>query len=134
MHLKLVTIVVDDYDAAVNFYVQTLGFELSADEPAQASDGRLKRWVVVTPPGAQTGLLLAEAASERQRTSIGEQAGGRVSFFLEVQNFDVCHRRLVAAGVHFEADPREEAYGRVAVFHDVAGNRWDLIEPRTVGS
>ena len=129
VRLSLVTIVVNDYDAALQFYVGILGFELSADEPAVASGGELKRWVVVRPPGGQTGVLLAEAAGERQWTSIGAQTGGRVAFFLEVDDLESHYRRLVAAGVEFESEPRSEPYGRVAVFVDIAGNRWDLIEP-----
>ena len=100
------TIVVDNYDAALQFFVGTLGFELSVDEPVHVADGSFKRWVVATPPGGHTGVLIAEATSDRQRAAIGAQAGGRVAFFLEVDDFATQHRRLVAAGVEFEAEPR----------------------------
>ena len=129
MHLSLVTVVIDDYDAAVDFFVGVLGFELAADEPAQTTDGRPKRWVVVRPPGAATGLLLAQADGPGQAAVVGEQVGGRVGFFLEVDDFDAMYARLTAAGVQFTRPPRAEPYGRVAVFLDVAGNKWDLLGP-----
>jgi catechol 2,3-dioxygenase-like lactoylglutathione lyase family enzyme len=127
--LSLVTLVVDDYDPAIRFFVDTLGFELVEDSPSLTDDGRPKRWVVVRPPGAETGLLLARADGPRQAAAVGEQAAGRVAFFLRVGEFDATHARLVAAGVRFVSAPRTEPYGRVAVFLDVAGNRWDLLGP-----
>jgi catechol 2,3-dioxygenase-like lactoylglutathione lyase family enzyme len=129
VHLSLVTIVVADYDAAIDFFAGVLGFELAADEPAQTTDGRPKRWVVVRPPGAATGLLLARADGAGQAAVIGEQVAGRVGFFLEVEDFDAMYARLTAAGVRFARPPRSEPYGRVAVFLDIAGNKWDLLGP-----
>lgn len=129
MFLSLVTLVVDDYDPAIAFFVDTLGFDLVEDSPALTNDGRPKRWVVVRPPGAGTGLLLARADGPRQAAAVGEQAAGRVGFFLRVDDVDAAHERLRAAGVRFVSAPRTEPYGRVAVFLDVAGNRWDLLGP-----
>ncbi|MEU6130705.1 VOC family protein [Saccharopolyspora sp. NPDC047091] len=129
VHLDLVTIVVDDYDPAIDFFVGTLEFELVEDSPATTGDGRAKRWVVVRPPGAATGILLARADGERQSAAVGEQTAGRVGFFLRVDDFDAAFARLRAAGVAFARPPRSEPYGRVAVFLDIAGNRWDLLGP-----
>lgn len=128
-HLGLATIVVDDYDAAITFFTDVLGFELVEDSPATTNDGRPKRWVVVRPPGAETGLLLARADGERQVARVGDQTGGRVGFFLQVDDFDRHLERMQAAGVEFLTRPRDEPYGRVVVFRDVAGNRWDLLGP-----
>lgn len=130
MHIDLVTIVVDDYDPAIRFFVDALGFELVEDSPARTGDGRPKRWVVVRPPGGGTGVLLARADGDGQAAAVGRQVGGRVGFFLQVDDFDAAHRRMVGAGVEFLAPPRDEPYGRVAVFLDLAGNRWDLLGPR----
>jgi catechol 2,3-dioxygenase-like lactoylglutathione lyase family enzyme len=130
MHLTLAAIVVDDYDEAITFFVGTLGFELVEDSPALTSaGGRPKRWVVVRPPGAQTGLLLARADGSEQAGAVGRQFAGRVGFFLEVDDFDEAYHRMSQAGVKFEGPPRSEAYGRVVVFLDVSGNRWDLLGP-----
>jgi len=126
MHVALVTIVVSDYDDAIAFYCDKLGFELSAD--TALDDG--KRWVVVRPPGAETGILLARAVDDEQRAHIGNQTGGRVAFFLHTDDFAREHARLQEAGVHFVEAPRTETYGVVAVFEDLCGNRWDLLEPR----
>ncbi|CAL9458417.1 hypothetical protein SUDANB121_02603 [Nocardiopsis dassonvillei] len=127
--MDLVTIVVDEYDPAIGFFVDTLGFELAEDSPSLTNDGREKRWVVVRPPGARTGLLLARADGERQRAVVGDQAAGRVGFFLRVDDFASAHARMEQAGVRFVTEPRDEPYGRVAVFLDIAGNRWDLLGP-----
>ncbi|MFD4432061.1 VOC family protein [Nocardia sp. NPDC058497] len=129
MHLELVAIVVAEYDPAIEFFVKVLGFELVEDVPSLTNDGRPKRWVVVRPPGAQTGILLARADGHRQTDAIGDQVAGRVGFFLRVDDFQAEYARLVAAGVEFVTQPRSEPYGRVAVFLDVAGNRWDLLGP-----
>jgi catechol 2,3-dioxygenase-like lactoylglutathione lyase family enzyme len=129
VHLSLVTVVVEDYDAAIEFFVAVLGFELTADDFAETTDGRAKRWVVVRPPGAATGLLLARADGPDQAAVVGQQVAGRVGFFLEVDDFDATHARLRAAGVRFARPPRSEPYGRVAVFLDIAGNKWDLLGP-----
>ena len=127
--LQLVAIVVHDYDPAIRFFVDILEFELLEDSPAQTTDGRPKRWVVVRPPGAQTGLLLARADTERQAAIVGDQHAGRVGFFLRVDDFTARYERMVAAGVKFVRPPRSEPYGQVAVFLDIAGNRWDLLGP-----
>ncbi|GLX99497.1 VOC family protein [Herbidospora sp. NBRC 101105] len=127
MHIDLVTIVVDDYDTAITFFVDALGFDLVEDSPSLTNDGRPKRWVVVRPPGGRTGILLARADGDRQRAVVGGQAAGRVGFFLRVDDFAGAYRRMAAAGVEFVTVPRTEPYGRVAVFLDVAGNRWDLL-------
>jgi catechol 2,3-dioxygenase-like lactoylglutathione lyase family enzyme len=129
MDLELVALVVDDYDEAIAFFVERVGFELVEDSPATTNDGRPKRWVVVRPPGGRTGILLARADGEEQRAVVGRQHAGRVGFFLRVDEFAAAHRRMAAAGVEFVTAPRDEAYGRVAVFLDVAGNRWDLLGP-----
>jgi catechol 2,3-dioxygenase-like lactoylglutathione lyase family enzyme len=127
MRVDLVALVVDDYDPAIDFFVGVLGFELIEDSPSRTNDGRPKRWVVVRPPGAETGILLARADGERQTAVVGNQVAGRVGFFLRVDDFDAAYRRMVAAGVEFVTEPRTESYGRVAVFLDIAGNRWDLL-------
>jgi len=124
--LALVTLLVDDYDAAIAHYTGDLGFELLEDTPRP--DG--KRWVRVAPAGSECALLLAEADGERQRAAIGRQAGGRVGFFLHVRDFAGAHAAMTARGVRFLEAPRHEAYGTVAVFEDRYGNRWDLLEPR----
>jgi catechol 2,3-dioxygenase-like lactoylglutathione lyase family enzyme len=129
-HLSLVALVVEDYDPAIAFFVDALGFELVEDSPAETDDGRPKRWVVVRPPGAETGILLARADGDHQRAAVGDHAGGRVGFFLRVEDVDAAYRRMTAAGVTFLSPPRTEPYGTVAVFRDVAGNRWDLLGPR----
>ena len=129
-HLELVALVVRDYDPAIAFFVDTLGFELIEDSPSLTNDGRPKRWVVVRPQGAVTGILLARADGPGQEALVGRQFAGRVGFFLSVDDFDAAHARLVAAGVTFATPPRAEAYGRVAVFEDIEGNRWDLLGPR----
>ena len=129
MHVSLVTLVVDEYDPAIEFFAGVLGFDLVEDSPAQTDDGRPKRWVVVRPPGAETGLLLARADGAGQAAMVGRQAAGRVGFFLRVDDFEATYQRLTSAGVKFARPPRNEPYGRVAVFIDIAGNRWDLIGP-----
>lgn len=133
MFLELVTIIVPDYDPAIAFFVDILGFELVEDSPARTNVGRPKRWVVVRPPGGQTGILLARAGGERQQRVIGEQMAGRVGLFLRVDDFEAEYERMRARGVEFTATPRDEAFGRVAVFRDIAGNAWDLLGPRPGG-
>ncbi len=129
MRLDLVTVVVDDYDAAIAFFTGPLGFELAEDSPSLTNDGRPKRWVVVRPPGGGTGLLLARADGPRQAAVAGNQVAGRVGFFLQADDFDAAWARMTAAGVEFVTAPRTEPYGQVAVFLDIAGNRWDLLGP-----
>ena len=126
-HLELVTIIVHDYDQAIDFFVGKLGFELAEDSPATTNDGRPKRWVVVRPPGGQAGLLLAQADGPLQDSAVGNQMAGRVGFFLRVEDFDAVYARMADAGVDFVTAPRTEPYGRFAVFTDIAGNRWDLL-------
>jgi catechol 2,3-dioxygenase-like lactoylglutathione lyase family enzyme len=129
VQLELVAIVVEEYDSAIEFFVRRLGFELVEDSPALTSDGRPKRWVVVRPPGASTGLLLARADGDEQREVVGGQFAGRVGLFLRVDDFEAAYERMTSAGVDFLSSPRTEPYGRVAVFADIAGNRWDLLGP-----
>ena len=123
--LALVTLVVHDYDTAIEYYVGRLGFELVKD--IRLDDD--KRWVVVRPDERGCGILLARAANAAQTASVGNQTGGRVALFLETDAFDEDYRRLREAGVEFCELPRDEPYGRVVVFVDLYGNRWDLIEP-----
>lgn len=127
--LALVSIIVDDYDQAIAFFVDVLGFELIEDSPSITNDGQPKRWVVVRPPGAETGMLLAKADGDRQREAVGDQFAGRVGLFLRVNDFDAAYSRMQAANVEVIAQPRLEPYGTVAVFIDIAGNRWDLLGP-----
>jgi catechol 2,3-dioxygenase-like lactoylglutathione lyase family enzyme len=127
VRIELTSLLVRDYDEAIRFFVDALGFELSADQPSLTNDGRPKRWVVVRPPGADTGLLLARADGDHQESRVGDQFGGRVGYFLRVDDFDASMQLMLAAGVEFVTEPRQEAYGRVAVFLDISGNRWDLL-------
>ena len=127
MQIERLTIIVDDYDQAIEFFTGALGFDLVEDSPSLTNDGRPKRWVVVRPPGGDTSVLLAQADGERQAAAVGNQTAGRVGFFLEVGDFDAEYARMTAAGVEFLSLPRTEPYGRVAVFVDIAGNRWDLL-------
>jgi catechol 2,3-dioxygenase-like lactoylglutathione lyase family enzyme len=129
VRIGLITIVVAEYDPAIEFFVDTLGFELVEDSAALTNDGRPKRWVVVRPPGAETGILLARADGRAQAAVIGQQVAGRVGFFLQVEDFQSAYDRMVSRGVEFVRAPRVEPYGRVAVFLDIAGNRWDLLGP-----
>src|SRR6202035_1925864 len=122
VQLSLVALVVPEYDPAIEFFVGTLGFELVEDSPAETNDGRPKRWLVVRPPGAVTGLLLARADGPEQAAAVGHQAAGRVGFFLHVDDFEQTWQRLTGAGGAFTRPPRTEPYGRVAVFLDIAGN------------
>jgi catechol 2,3-dioxygenase-like lactoylglutathione lyase family enzyme len=125
-HLGLVAILVGDYDEAIRFYVDAVGFTLVED--SDLGDG--KRWVVVAPPGSrETSLLLARAATPAEQARIGDQTGGRVFLFLRTGDFAADHARMQAAGVTFVEAPRHEPYGTVAVFEDLYGNRWDLVQP-----
>src|SRR6516165_420488 len=125
MYLEQVSLIVDDYDEAIAFFVDVLGFELIEDSPALTSRaGRPKRWVVVRPPGAVTALLLAKADGEREIRAVGDQFAGRVGLFLRVEDFESAYARMLEAGVELVGEPRQEPYGRVAVFLDIAGNRW----------
>ncbi|ACM35296.1 MULTISPECIES: VOC family protein [Rhizobium/Agrobacterium group] len=124
--IATVTLVVDDYDRALAFYCGKLGFACKAD--IDLGDG--KRWVVVSPTEDGAGLLLAQADGEKQLATIGNQTGGRVAFFLETDDFARDHAAFIADGIVFQEEPRYELYGTVAVFEDLYGNLWDLIEPK----
>jgi catechol 2,3-dioxygenase-like lactoylglutathione lyase family enzyme len=125
MRLSAVTYLVRDYDEAIAWFQRCLNFELLED--TKLTDE--KRWVRIAPPNAGTCLLLARADTDGQRSAIGKAAGDRVAFFLFTENFAAEHARMTAAGVHFLEQPRNETYGTVAVFADLYGNKWDLIEP-----
>ena len=124
-NLSLTTLLVRDYDEAIAFYVGKLGFEIRED--TSLTDD--KRWVVVAPRGEGGGLLLAQAADARQREAIGNQSGGRVFLFLQTDDFARDYSDYREKGVRFLEEPRSEPYGTVAVFEDLYGNTWDLIEP-----
>jgi catechol 2,3-dioxygenase-like lactoylglutathione lyase family enzyme len=128
-HLHLIALIVEDYDTAIDFFIRVLQFELIEDSPSTTTDGRPKRWVVVRPKDGSTGILLARADGEHQRSAVGQQFAGRVGLFLRVDDFDASYARMIDAGVTFVRPPRAEPYGMVAVFVDVAGNRWDLLGP-----
>jgi len=123
-HILNITLLVPDYDAGIDFYVGKLGFDLLEDTKLSET----KRWVRVAPPGAETALLLAKADTPDQIAAIGNQTGGRVSFFLNTDNFKRDYAAMKAAGVSFLEAPRHEAYGSVVVFEDPFENKWDLIE------
>lgn len=123
MRLGPFSLLVRDYDEAIDWYTRVLGFELVVDD-----DQGHKRWVVIKTDGGGT-LVLARAKNESELARIGDQHGGRIGFFLEVEDFDEAHRRMLDLGVTFEEEPRHESYGSVVVFRDLYGNRWDLIQP-----
>ena len=123
-----VALVVRDYDEAIVFFTEALGFRLVEDTPLAPG----KRWVVVSPGDGGTNLLLARAANAEQERHVGNQTGGRVFLFLQTDDFERDRARMLAHGVRFVEEPREEAYGRVAVFVDLYGNKWDLIERRPI--
>lgn len=127
-HIALVALVVKDYDEAIVFYTQKLDFELVEDTQIDAQ----KRWVVVAPPGGKGGcnLLLAKGVGNTQRASVGNQTGGRVFLFLYTDDFYRDYQKMLERGVNFVRDPKEEPYGTVAVFEDIYGNLWDLLEPK----
>ena len=127
--LDLVTLLVREYDPAIQFFVDVLQFELVENVPSLTNDGRPKRRVVVRPPGANTGILLARGDGDEQRALIGRQFAGRVGFFLRVDDFAGAYERMMSAGVEFITAPRVEPYGSVAVFRDLEGNKWDLLGP-----
>jgi catechol 2,3-dioxygenase-like lactoylglutathione lyase family enzyme len=129
-NIDLVAIIVADYDEAIAFFVDVLSFELVEDEPSLTNDGRPKRWVVVRPSGGGTSLLLAKADGKSQEAAIGTQFAGRVGLFLRVDDFDETYLHMQESGVVFASEPRSEPYGKVAVFVDIAGNRWDLLSRR----
>jgi catechol 2,3-dioxygenase-like lactoylglutathione lyase family enzyme len=124
--ITLATLLVRDYDEALAFFTGVLGFAVGEDKPL---DGAGRRWVTVVPPGGGAGLLLARADGDGQRAAVGRQAAGRVAFFLETGDFTRDHAAFTAGGIRFTEAPRREDYGTVAVFEDLYGNLWDLIEP-----
>jgi catechol 2,3-dioxygenase-like lactoylglutathione lyase family enzyme len=125
-YLAHIALVVADYDQAIAFYTQTLGFQLIEDTPLSET----KRWVLVAPPGStECRLLLAKAATEQQTSRVGNQTGGRVFLFLHTDDFERDYQNLISKGVRFVRPPAKEPYGTVAVFEDLYGNLWDLIEP-----
>ncbi len=123
--LAALSLLVRDYDEAIAFFTGAMDFELIEDSPR----GEGKRWVHVAPRGGGSGLVLAQAANERQRAGIGAQGGGRVWLFLHTDDFERDRARMLAHGVKFCEEPRHEPYGIVAVFEDIYGNRWDLLQP-----
>jgi catechol 2,3-dioxygenase-like lactoylglutathione lyase family enzyme len=127
--ISTVALVVHDYDEAIRFFSDGLGFEVSEDTPLAPG----KRWVTVRPPGGGTSLLLAKAATPEQAARVGDQAGGRVFLFLRTDDFWRDYHGMKGRGVRFAEEPREEEYGTVAVFLDLYGNRWDLIGPPATG-
>ena len=128
-NVELAALLVREYDSAIRFFVDVLKFELVEDSPSLMNDERLKRWVVVRPPGAQTDILLAMADGASQEEAIGHQFAGRVGLFLRVDDFDAHYAHMLAHGVCFVSPSRVEVYGKVAVFLDLEGNRWDLLGP-----
>lgn len=131
MGLELVSLIVRDYDEAIEFFVEALGFFVAEDSASLDGDGQPKRWVVMKTPGSSSGVLLAQARGEEQVATIGHQFAGRVGLFLRVDDFDVAFARMTAYGVEFLTVPRAEPYGQVAVFKDLYGNKWDLLGPST---
>jgi catechol 2,3-dioxygenase-like lactoylglutathione lyase family enzyme len=123
-HLALISVLVPDYDAGIRFFVHQMGFDLLEDTDL----GGGKRWVRVAPTDAETAILLARADGPRQVAALGEQGGGRVWLFLQTDDFDRDHAAMLDKDITFEEPPRDEPYGRVAVFRDPFGNRWDLIQ------
>lgn len=125
--IHLVALLVADYDRAIDWFARALGFVTIADQPM----GPGKRWVVVAPEAASAmRLLLAQPKDDAERAALGQQAGGRVFLFMDTDDFARDYARMLAAGVHFREAPRDEPYGTVAVFEDVSGNPWDLIQPK----
>jgi catechol 2,3-dioxygenase-like lactoylglutathione lyase family enzyme len=124
-HIGAVSLLVRDYDEAIAFYTQKLGFDLVEDTPI----GHGKRWVLVAPPGSrETRILLAKSSDCGEENCVGNQTGGRVFLFLHTDDFERDHASMQSRGVHFREEPRMEAYGTVAVFEDLYGNTWDLLE------
>ena len=128
--MALTSVVIKDYDEAISFFVDTLGFDLIEDTYVPEQD---KRWVVVGPRGAtESRILLARAANEEQASRIGNQTGGRVFLFLYTDDFWRDYENYKSRGVEFVRPPKEEPYGTVAVFKDIAGNMWDLLQPSSI--
>jgi len=133
--LGYVALIVREYDEAIAYFTQALGFRLIEDSPSKDRQGREKRWVLVAPPGSSgTSLLLARASTPEEASRIGNQTGGRVFLFLHTDDFWRDYRAMTARGVRFVREPREEEYGTVAVFEDLYGNKWDLLQVKDRGS
>jgi catechol 2,3-dioxygenase-like lactoylglutathione lyase family enzyme len=130
-----VSLVVRDYDEALAFFTGSLGFRVIEDKPAKDRLGKDKRWVLVAPPGSRgSSLLLARASTPEETSHIGDQTGGRVFLFLHTDDFWRDYRQMTARGVKFKEKPREESYGTVAVFEDLYGNKWDLLQLKVLSS
>jgi len=130
--LGYVALLVRDYDEAIAYFTQKLGFHLVEDSPSTDRNGQPKRWVLIAPPGSlETKLLLAKASTPEEISRVGDQTGGRVFLFLHTDDFWRDYRSMAARGITFVRDPREEPYGTVAVFEDLYGNRWDLLQLRS---
>jgi catechol 2,3-dioxygenase-like lactoylglutathione lyase family enzyme len=128
-----IALVVRDYDDAIAFFTEKLGFQLIEDSPSTDRTGNDKRWVLVAPPGSRgTNVLLARASTPDEQRCIGNQTGGRVFLFLHTDDFWRDYRAMTAKGVRFVREPRDEPYGIVAVFEDLYGNRWDLLQRKEV--
>jgi catechol 2,3-dioxygenase-like lactoylglutathione lyase family enzyme len=126
-----IALVVRDYDEAIAFFTKSLGFDLIEDSVSRDRAGQEKRWVLVAPPGSQgTNLLLAKASTPEEASRIGNQTGGRVFLFLNTDNFWRDYHAMRALGIEFVREPKEEPYGTVAVFEDLYGNQWDLLQPK----
>ncbi len=126
-----ITLAVRDYDEAIAFFTQTLDFELIEDSPSKDRQGRDKRWVLIAPHGSRgTQILLAKTSNEEEASRIGNQTGGRVFLFLHTDDFQRDYKAMKERGVKFVREPKEENYGTVAVFEDLYGNRWDLLQPK----
>ena len=125
-HIAHIALVVEDYDAAIEFYTKKLNFDLIEDTP----QSKTKRWVLVAPKGSECSILLAKAVNEEQKKSIGNQTGGRVFLFLHTDDFWRDYHKMLADGIKFVRPPKEENYGIVAVFEDLYGNLWDLLHPK----
>jgi catechol 2,3-dioxygenase-like lactoylglutathione lyase family enzyme len=133
--LAYISLVVRDYDEAITFFTQSVGFDLIEDTPSKDRQGRDKRWVLVAPPGSRgTQILLAKASNEEEVSRIGNQTGGRVFLFLYTDDFWSDYKAMKDKGVKFVREPKKEEYGTVAVFEDLYGNRWDLLQPRALSS
>ncbi len=130
-NIGYVALLVHDYDEAIAYFTQSLGFELIENSPSKDRQGSDKRWILVAPPGSTgTRILLARASNAEEAARIGNQTGGRVFLFLHTDDFWRDYNALTQRGVRFVRDPKEEEYGTVAVFEDIYGNKWDLLEPK----
>ncbi len=132
--LGYVTLVVRDYDEAIAFFTESLGFELIEDTPSTDRQGRDKRWVLIAPAGSSgMRILLAKASNPEESSRVGNQTGGRVFLFLHTDDFWRDYKAMTAKGVKFVREPKEEEYGTVAVFEDLYGNKWDLLQLKAEG-